>query len=281
MAAIEEHYGVVGGQQIHYVAAGEGMPVLLMHGIGGSTLTYQHNIEQLAQFARVYALDLPGHGLSDYADVDYRAENGGAFVCTFIEEVIGGVPTALIGLSAGGLMCAHAAAERPDLVTRLVLVGSAGFGRDIGWTLRLLTLPLLDHFIEEATLKRARGSLEHQVYDPAQVTPEFVAAVYEHWRRPGNRRAFITGLRSNISLFGLRRWRHHLRRASVLALPVLIIWGKNDRTIPVKHAYRAVKRIAGAQLRILDRCGHMAPFERPQEFNQIVREFLRSPGTTG
>ncbi len=274
MAAIEERYEIVDGHQVHYLAAGEGSPVLLVHGVGGSLLVYQRNIEALSLLGRVYALDLPGHGLSEYADVDYRAESGGRFVCSFIEQVIGGEPTALVGVSAGGLMCTHAAAERPDLVTRLVLVGSAGFGRDIGWNLRLLTLPLLDRFIEAATIEQARGSLERQIYDQAQVTPEFVEAVYEHWRRPGNRRAFVTGLRNNISVFGLRRWRHHLKRASIIALPVMIIWGKNDRTIPVKHAYRAVKRIAGAQLRILDRCGHMAPYEQSQEFNQIVREFL-------
>lgn len=274
MTEIEERYAVVDGHNVHYLVAGEGAPVLLVHGVGGSALIYQRNIEALSQIGRVFALDLPGHGLSEYAEVDYRAESGGRFVCSFIEQVLGGEPTALVGVSAGGLMCAHAAAERPDLVTRLVLVGSAGFGRDIGWNLRLLTLPLLDRFIETATIEQARNSLERQVYDSAQVTTELVEAVYEHWLRPGNRRAFVIGLRSNISVFGLRRWRRHLKRASVIAMPVMIIWGKNDKTIPVKHAYRAVKRIAGAQLRILDRCGHMAPYEQPYEFNQIVREFL-------
>jgi 4,5:9,10-diseco-3-hydroxy-5,9,17-trioxoandrosta-1(10),2-diene-4-oate hydrolase len=274
MTSIESRYEVVDGYRVHYLVAGEGAPVLLVHGVGSSAIVYQRNIEALAQVARVYALDLPGHGLSAFADVDYSVESGGRFVCSFIEAVIGGEPTALIGISAGGLMCACAAAERPDLVARLVLVSSAGFGRDIGWNLRLLTLPLVDRFVETASIEQARGALERQVYDPEQVTPELVAAVYGHWQRPGNRRAFVTALRNNISVFGLRRWRKHLKRVSVIAMPVMIIWGKNDKTIPVKHAYRAVKRIGGAQLHILDRCGHMAPYERPQEFNRIVSEFL-------
>ena len=273
MVTVEEHYRLVAGYRTHFIAAGEGRPVLLVHGVGGSMLTYQHNIEELAAVARVYALDLPGHGLSELPDADYSAENGGSYLCSFIEEVCG-EPAALVGISAGGLMCAHAAVERPDLVTRLMLVSSAGFGRDIGWTLRLLTLPLVDRFVEEFTLKQVRGALEHQVYDPTQITPEFVQAVYAHWSRPGNRRTFLIALRRNISVFGLRRLRHHLRRTKVLAVPVMIVWGRNDRMIPVKHAYRAVKWIAGAQLRILERCGHMAPFEHPKEFNKIVREFL-------
>ena len=273
MPQIEEHYRTVAGYRTHFIAAGVGPPVLLVHGVGGSMITYARNIQTLAQGARVYAVDLPGHGLSPAPDTEYRAEEGGAFLLAFIEAVCG-EPTALVGLSAGGLMCAIAAAERPDLVSRLVLVSSAGFGRDIGWTLRLLTLPGLDRFIEEATPDKVRGALEHQVYDPATITPELVEAVYHVWQQPGNRRAFIRGLRSNISLFGVRRWRRHLRRASLLALPVLIVWGRNDRTIPVKHAYRAVKRVAGARLHVFDRCGHMPPFECASEFNQVVAEFL-------
>ncbi|HZU75572.1 MAG TPA: alpha/beta fold hydrolase, partial [Dehalococcoidia bacterium] len=171
-------------------------------------------------------------------------------------------------------MCLLAAAERPELVSRLVLVSSAGFGRDIGWTLRLLTLPVVDRFVLEPTPERVRSSLEHQLFDPAAITPELVDEVYRIWQRPGNRSAFLHALRSNISLLGLRRWRRHLGRVSKLAMPVLIIWGRNDRTIPVKHAYRAAKRIAGARVHVLDRCGHMPPLEQPAEFNRLVAEFL-------
>jgi len=270
---IDEHDRIVAGFRTHYLAGGEGRPVLLVHGVGGSLLTYQRNIAELARIGRVYAIDLPGHGLSEVPDSEYRAEDGGAFLISFIEEVCG-EPAALIGVSAGGLMCTIAAAERPDLVTRLVLVSSAGFGRDIGWTLRLLTLPLLDRFIEETTEQRVRGSLAHQFHDPSLLTADFVAGVQREWQQPGNRRAFVRSLRSNISLFGVRRWRRHIGRARVLALPVLILWGRNDRTISVKHAYRAMKWIAGARLHVFDRCGHMPPYECATEFNAVVREFL-------
>lgn len=272
-AAIEERYANVSGYRTHYMVAGEGAPVVLVHGIGGSLLTYQRNIEALAVHARVYAIDLPGHGLSDVPDLAYRAEEGAAFLLAFIEEVCGG-PAALVGVSAGGLMALIAASERPDLVSRLVLVSTAGFGRDIGWTLRLLTLPLVDHFVERPTAAQARSALENQVFDPATITPEFAAEVYVTWQQPGTRRAFLRGLRSNITMFGVKRWRRHLRRVSGLAVPVLIVWGANDRYIPVRHAYRAMKRIAGARLAVFDRCGHMPPYERAPEFNRVVGEFL-------
>jgi 4,5:9,10-diseco-3-hydroxy-5,9,17-trioxoandrosta-1(10),2-diene-4-oate hydrolase len=273
MTAIEEHYRVVAGFRTHYVVAGEGAPTLLVHGVGSSLAAYQRNIEALAAISCVYAVDLPGHGLSEIADTEYSAENGGAFLCSFIDEVCG-EPAALVGVSAGGLMCALAAYQRPDLVTRLVLVSSAGFGRDIDWTLRLLTLPLVGRFLKSATQEQIRGALRRSVYDAASITPELVEAVYRDWKQPGNRRAFLEALRTNVTLFGVRRWRRHLQRASVLALPVMIIWGKNDQTIPVKHAYRAAKRIAGARLHVFERCGHMPPFEQAPEFNRLVREFL-------
>jgi pimeloyl-ACP methyl ester carboxylesterase len=155
-----------------------------------------------------------------------------------------------------------------------VLVSSAGFGRDIGWMLRLLTLPLADRLVELATPDRVRRSLSRMVYDPATLAPELVDAVYETWKQPGNRRAFVTALRHNISLLGVRRWRQHLRRIANVRTPVLIIWGRNDRTIPVRHAYRAAKRLTGARLHIFDRCGHMPPYEHAAEFNRLLQEFL-------
>lgn len=272
-AQIDERFETVAGFRTHFLVAGGGAPVVLVHGVGGALFTYEQNLHALAQVARVYAIDLPGHGLSEVPDVTYTAEEGGAFICSFIEQVCGG-SAALVGISAGGLMCLLAAAERPDLVNRLVLVSSAGFGRDIGWTLRLLTLPVVDRFVLDATPERVRGALERQIYDPALITPELIDEVLSVWKQPGNRFAFLRALRSNISLFGVRRMRRHLRQVSKLAMPVLIIWGANDRTIPVKHGYRAVRRIAGARLHVLDRCGHLAPYEQAAEFNRLVTEFL-------
>lgn len=110
-----------------------------------------------------------------------------------------------------------------------MLVSSAGLGRDIGWNLRLLTLPGVDRFVEKPTTAQAQSAIESQVYDPATITPEFVAEIYADWQQPSTRRAFLRALRSNISLLGVRRWRRHLRRISKLAMPVLIVWGAQDR----------------------------------------------------
>lgn len=274
MSSFDEHYVTLDGIRTHYVVSGEGAPLVLVHGWGGSWVTFRYNVAALAERRRVYALDLPGHGGSGFpTGADFRAERGAEFVCRFLEEVVG-APTALAGVSAGGLFCALAAEQRPDLVTHLILVSSAGLGRQVGWGLRLVTLPGMRPFVEQVTPATVRLTLSRQIYDPSLITDDLVQTLFEERRRPGNRLALLLGLRRNVSILGLKRWRRHLRAASRLAMPVLIVWGRQDKLIPVRHAYRGLHAIANARLRVFERCGHWPPYERPQEFNQAVREFL-------
>jgi 4,5:9,10-diseco-3-hydroxy-5,9,17-trioxoandrosta-1(10),2-diene-4-oate hydrolase len=85
----------------------------------------------------------------------------------------------------------------------------------------------------------------------------------------------LMALRSNVSVLGLRRWRRHLRALRHVAAPVMIIWGKQDRLIPVYHAYRAWRWLGKrARIHVLDRCGHWPPYEHPAEFNRLVLEFV-------
>ncbi len=276
MDQVEEHMHTVAGLRVFYMAAGTGHPLLLVHGVGGSSLTFRANITELARWFRVYALDLPGHGRSEKPEARYAAEDAVPFLAAFIERVCGG-PAALVGVSAGGLICALTAAARPDLVTHLVLVSTAGLGRDVDWTLRLLTLPLARPWLERVRHDPAavRFSLRRIVHDPSLITEELVAAVCAERAQPGHARAIAAALRANLGLFGVRRWRQHLQAIRRVAVPKMIIWGKQDRLIPVRHAYRAVRYLAGVPVHVLDRCGHWPPFERPQEFNRLVTEFVR------
>lgn len=283
MTELEEHFREIAGLQTYYRTAGAGRPLLLLHGVGGSSLTFQWNIADLAKHYRVYALDLPGHGRSAKPDLDYFFEDAVPYLATFIEEVCGG-PTALVGVSAGGLICALTAAAHPDLVTHLVMVSSAGLGRDVNWGLRLLSLPLVRPWMEKSRQDPAavRLSLRRVLHDPALITDELVAAVCAERAQPGNSRAMHACLRRNLGLFGLRRWRRHASAVKKVAAPVMIIWGRQDKFIPVRHAYRAMRWFVGAPVHIIDRCGHWPPFEHPHEFNRLVREFVAAaPGAHG
>ena len=275
MAQIEEHYCDIAGVRTFYLAAGAGHPLLLVHGLGGSSLAFRWNIDELAERFRVYVIDLPGHGRTAKPDASYAVEAAVPYLAAFIEEVCGG-PAALVGISAGGLMCALTTVARPDLVTHLVMVSSAGLGRDVDWGLRLLTLPVVRPWMESGRQGPAavRLSLRRVLHDPGLITDDLVAAVCEERAQPGAGRATHAALRQNVGLLGVRRWRRHLRAMRRVAAPVMFLWGKQDRFIPVRHAYRAMRWFAGAPVHILDRCGHWLPYERPHEFNRLVREFI-------
>jgi pimeloyl-ACP methyl ester carboxylesterase len=275
---IDQHVRTISGYRTFYQAAGEGRPLVLVHGIGGSSINYAENVEALAQHFRVYAVDIPGHGRSEKPDIEYEVESAVPFIAAFIREVCG-EPAALVGMSAGGLMCALTAEAHPDLVTHLVLVCSAGLGRDVSMALRLLTLPVTWPMIESTrpTPAGVRLSMRRVVHDPACLTDEMVALLCEDRARPGAVRAMLRALRSNVGVLGVKRWRRHLRALRRVGAPVMIIWGRQDRLIPVSHAYRAWRRLGKrARLHILDGCGHWPPFERPAEFNQLVLDFVRT-----
>jgi pimeloyl-ACP methyl ester carboxylesterase len=273
---IEQHERIIAGYRTFYQAAGEGRPLILVHGIGGSSLNYIENIHDLAQRFRVYAPDVPGHGRSEKPVSQYEVEDSVPFIAAFIREVCG-EPAALVGMSAGGLMCALTAAAYPDLVTHLVLVSSAGLGRDVGMSLRLLSLPVTWPIVEGArpTPTGVRFSMRRVVHDPACLTDAMVEQLCEDRARPGNARAMLTALRSNVSMLGLRRWQRHLQALRRVGAPVMIIWGKQDRLIPVTHAYHAWRWLGKrARVHIFDGCGHWPPYEHPAEFNRLVREFV-------
>jgi 4,5:9,10-diseco-3-hydroxy-5,9,17-trioxoandrosta-1(10),2-diene-4-oate hydrolase len=274
---LQQHVRTINGYRTFYQSAGHGHPLVLIHGIGGSSLNYIQNVESLAQHYRVYAVDVPGHGRSEKPDIDYTVESAVPFIAAFIREVAG-EPAALVGMSAGGLMCALTAAAHPELVTHLILVSSAGLGRDVSLSLRLLTLPVAGPVLESTrpTPAGVRLSLRRVVHDPACLTDEVVALLCEDRAQPGAVRAMLRALRSNVSMLGVKRWRRHLRTLKGVAAPVMIIWGKQDRLIPVSHAYRAWRWFGKrARLHVLDRCGHWPPFEHPTEFNRLVADFVR------
>jgi pimeloyl-ACP methyl ester carboxylesterase len=280
MEQIEERTRVVAGIETYYQVAGTGRPLVLVHGVGGSSLTFRQNVPALAARFRVYALDLPGHGRSAKPERRYAVEEAPPFLAAFIREVCG-EPAALVGVSAGGLMCGLTAAEYPELVTHVVMVSTAGLGRDVTWGLRLLTLPIARPWMETTRCEPAavRLSLRRVLHDPALITDDLVAAVCAERSQPGSGRAIHAALRSNLSLLGVRRWRRHLHALRRISAPVMFIWGRQDRFISVRHAYRAMRWFAGAPVHILDRCGHWPPFERPREFNRLVQEFISAaPG---
>lgn len=272
----QDCYVRVGSVNTRYRTQGtEGSPVLLMHGIGSSLEDWAANIAPLATRHRVYALDLVGNGRSDKPDAEYSLPYFGDFVADFLRTQ-GIDRVSLVGNSMGGGVALDVAIRYPQLVDRLVLVDPGGLGREVTILFRLLTLPLIGERLARPTLKGTEQFLQSFVYDPALITPELVQFQYELACLPGALEALLSTLRRNVNLLGLKPGvvRHYVANLNRVTSPTLVIWGREDKTLPVAQAEVARKGIPNAQVHILEKCAHVPMIERPAEFNELVSKFL-------
>ncbi len=278
MQAPQDQYVQVGQIRTRFWTLGdEGTAVLLVHGISSSMEGWIHNVHALAERHRIYALDLVGSGRSDKPAAPYSYPYLAQFVHDFLQSQ--NVDRLnFVGHSMGGGIALHFALQFPDQVDRLVLVDSAGLGREVTLSFRLPTLPWIGEWLTRPSRKGTARFLHEALYDPALITDELVDFKYELSALPGAQEAILSGLRQDVTLRGVRDhvWRPIVDNLPNITAPTLVIWGQQDRIIPVAHAQVARDRIPNVQVHILDRCGHVPQLERPDEFNALVLEFLAS-----
>ncbi len=275
----EDRYVKVGGINTRYWVTGQGSPLLLIHGLGASCDYWRYNVRGLSQGYQVYAFDLPGFGRSDKRIDDYSLHFAGEFVAAFLDAQ-GMERASLVGNSLGGVIALQFAVQYPHRLEKLVLVSSGGLGRELHLSFRLLTVPLLGEFIAGAwgTRPGTRLTLRSIVYDPQVIRDEFLDQMVELARLPRAKEMLLSVARTGIDLRGqnMKLLEPLLRRVPEIGAPTLIIWGAQDPIIPVAHAFLAHQMIRNSQLHILDRCGHVPQIEKPEEFNQLVLDFLGS-----
>ena len=268
----ESRYVTVDGIDTHYVVAGEGPPLLLFHGLGASVVTWRDNIGPLSNAFQVYAVDLPGHGDTGKPDFDYAAD-------AIVEFIQGLLPSSqprpagnhrLIG-GALGLMTALRYLE---FVSSLVLVSSAALGKKVSIYLRLVTLPILGDLLESSRVGGTRFMLYKVFHDRRFATEELVEELFRSRRMPGAKEAVVRVLRNTVNILGVRKEYVLVDNLASLKLSVMVVWGSQDQTIPVSHAYRASEAAAHVRLQVYDQCGHWPHMEKASEFNSLVLEFL-------
>jgi pimeloyl-ACP methyl ester carboxylesterase len=272
----EDQYVKIGEINTRYWSAGSrGIPVVLLHGAGSSIEIWTKNIDALAQHHRVYAFDMVGSGLSDKPTVTYslayQLQFLKKFLATFnIERAI------LIGNSLGGGIALKFTLDSPERVEKLVLVSSFGLGREISVFHRLLAaFPAIAN-LAQPSRQGAKMMLGANVYDSRSIPNEWIELSYQWFKQPGRKQAMILMLKPNLDVWGVRRdvFEPIVNQLKGVKIPTLVVWGKQDRLFPVTHAHIAAQAIPNARLHIFDRCGHWAQLEYPQEFNNLVAEFL-------
>ncbi|WP_436535778.1 alpha/beta fold hydrolase [Actinoplanes sp. HUAS TT8] len=268
-----------GDSSIAYSTAGSGEPLLLVHGLGGSRRTWDHVIEDLAATHTVIAPDLPGHGESDPPAGDYSL---GALAAALRDllVVLGHPAATVIGHSLGGGVALQFAYQFPERVERLVLISSGGLGPQLTPMLRAATLPGAETVV--AGLALLPEPLTRRALSlAAAVTPRLLARpdarpLAEGLRRlthRGQRRTFIRTARTVID------WRgqtvsavRHLRQLA--GLPVLLVWGSNDRTIPPAHHRAAAALLTEPQELEIDGAGHYPHETHTDRLLPVLHRFL-------
>ena len=264
------------GVNVHYVEAGEGPHLVLVHGLGASHVTWYENIQPLADAGfHVLAPDLPGHGDSDKPkSINYDPPAGANLLDSFL-KAIDVRRAALVGNSAGGLVSALYALDHPHRVDRLILVAAGGLGREMTWFLRLCSLPVLGEIVYQPWLQ-SMGQLNRKMlfHRPPDSADEVFSELDRVRSLPGSRQATLRSIRSSINYWGLREQRFILDRLSQLTMPVLTVWGENDLILPVEHASSVREALPSSLVKIIPECGHWPHMEKADEFNQLLTLFM-------
>ncbi len=261
------------GVQTRYFKAGTGPAVVLVHGLGETSVAWHANAQALAERFTVVTADMPGHGESSVPPWPYSPAEGGRWLLALM-DALGIGEASLVGSSLGGLVAAEAALSAPGRARRLVLEDSAGFGREVLLALRAMTVPLLGEFIGRPSVPNLNALMRLVFHDPSRVPPGFVQALYSERNHPWNERAMLKVLRVGATPLGVKRSVLLLERARTYQAPTLVVWGRHDRVFPVSHAEAAVRAFPNATLRVFEDCGHWPHMEQPGEYNRLLQEFL-------
>jgi len=268
------HFAEVDGVQVHYQEAGDSSasPLLLIHGFASSNLVWSKVLLQLSEAGfRVIAPDLLGYGYSGKPrHFDYTIFSQAKMVIGLLKQ-LGIANIRLVGSSYGGAVAATIALDHPELVEKLVLVGAVTNNRPTRYMLmRLFGSPIIGDILSPLVVgsRRLLRLRMKRVYDRHawELDERRVQARHLPLRTRGTHRAIIRTV---------RRWdaERISRDAHLLSQPTLIIWGDNDREVPIADGERLQQEIPNSRLLVFRDCGHLPHEEYPAEFTKLVSEF--------
>ena len=272
------------GDRIAYRDAGNGPALLLIHGMAGSSATWQAIIPQLSKKFRVIAPDLLGHGMSAKPRGDYSL---GAFA-VFLRDLLDALGVAratAIGQSLGGGIAMQFAHQHRDYCERLALIGSGGLGPDLSPLLRMLSAPGAEFVLPVVApqpVLNLGNKLGSWLTSAGIQSPRAgqMWHAYSSLSDAQTRRAFLRTLRSVVDYRGQAV--SALNKLHVAeGLPTVLIWGDQDRIIPVAHAYAAHDVVAGSRLEVLEGVGHFPHVEAPIAVADILETFIASTTPRG
>ena len=266
------------GHQVVYRVAGNGPPVVLIHGMVNASRHWSAVAERLAERHLVIAPDLIGHGDSATPRGDYSL-GAHATVIRDLLSALGIDRATMVGHSLGGGIAMVFFWQFPERVERLALVSSGGLGDRVSPLLRTAALPGASALISLASHRHVTGALDlagtrlRARGSSLGVQLQAVARALRPLESAGQREAFVQTLRAVIDRHGQRvsaTDRLYLLRD----LPTLIAWGERDRTIPLEHGVAAHGAIPGSRFVTIPGAAHFPHLERPHELAAALLDFI-------
>jgi pimeloyl-ACP methyl ester carboxylesterase len=274
-----EHRAIrVGRHLLSSFVFGKGPPVLLLHGLAATKLSYLPLLPALAHRHTVIVPDLPGHGESTKPRAAYTPPYFAEVVRGLLDE-LGVDHTSVVGNSMGGRIALEVAADLPSRVDRLVLLDPAAAGIPFPLYARLLRMlptgvgavpiPLRKRIVAYGirTLFAEPRRMPRGAYMAG--ADEFIR-IYRHGRA---RVALLSAMRGLMRDDAEAFW----ERMASIDVPTLVLWGRHDRLVPLRLGRRLARTMPRAELVVLPDVGHVPQFEAPEETRRLVTDFLQSP----
>jgi pimeloyl-ACP methyl ester carboxylesterase len=269
-AGKNSHFIDLDGRTIHYTVEGSGPALMLVHGFGGSTDAWDKLTPLLTPYYTVYALDLPGFGLSDKpADASYALPAQADIVCALI-NALGLEETVLIGHSMGGVIVADAVRKLPDRIKTLIMI-EPGFYYTPPAFFQNLFFPF-DRAMAKMFYSRTgrEKSFVGSYYDTSLVTEEMIDELLIARHTPGAVEA-MQAMSSDPSAY-----RAYEDIAAAVTGPSLMIWGERGEKTRIREIEDSRRLVKGSQLVMVESCGHYVQDEKPEQTAQAILTFLQS-----
>ena len=267
----------IAGVETYVADAGDGPPILLIHGYGDTADGWRRVVPGLLKDHRVVALDMPPFGRSDSPREGKLLDFYSEFFPNFLDELELD-QTTVIGHSLGGAVALRLAVENPDRVERLGLVAPAGLGNAPPWWWHALTaralwqgaLAIPSPLTTPLVRQGLKGFLALRLFaDPKRLGSEISHLVDMHGTRQDLSKLLAAGHACIDSYTG-----RLLEQSANLEIPLWMLWGRQDGFVPSMHARAFARAHPDAKVHVLDDCGHYPHIELPQRFNSLLRRWL-------
>lgn len=272
----------ISGVDVHYqeIQSNQGALIVLLHGFGSSTYSWQKVMQPFSSFGSVLAYDRPGFGLTErvipFKDVNtnpYTLEYQSQILLALIESKKA-EKIILVGNSAGGTVAMQTALAYPDRIDALILISPAvyGSGGAPNWIKPLLNLPQMDRLgpiLVRTIRERGLEILELAWSDPENISEEDLA----NYQKPLSVDRWDVGLWEFTKANGENEID---ARISELTMPVLVITGADDKIIPADQSIQLASELPNASLVVIPNCGHVPQEECPTDFMNAVESFINN-----